>query len=102
MSLDVQGSDGERGIDIPVADAALDGALDRERLRAVLPRLDHKERLVLWRLYFDGYTQQRVADEVGASQMQVCRLLARTLAKLRRWCSDDVAGHRDDWVQQPA
>ena len=101
-SLDVPGSDGERGIDIPVVDASLDRALDRERLRAVLPRLDEKERLVLRRLYFDGYTQQRVADEVGASQMQVSRLLARTLAKLRRWCSDDDTARRDQWLEQPA
>lgn len=88
-SLDLRGADGERGVDIPVADGALDRALDRERLRGVLPRLDRREQLVLQRLYFDGYTQQRVADELGASQMQVSRLLARTIAKLRRWCNDE-------------
>ena len=95
-SLDVRGSDGERCIDIPVADTALDRVLDRQRLQAVLPRLDGRERLVLRRLYFDGYTQQRVADELGASQMQISRLLARTIAKLRRWCRDDDNGVRDD------
>jgi RNA polymerase sigma-B factor len=101
-SLDLRGPDGERGIDIPVADVALDRALDRERLRAVLPRLDHREQLVLQRLYFDGYTQQRVADELGASQMQVSRLLARTIAKLRRWCNDDAKELADDWMAQTA
>ncbi len=93
-SLDVRGSDGERCVDIPVADTALDRVLDRQRLQAVLPRLDSREQLVLRRLYFDGYTQQRVADELGASQMQISRLLARTIAKLRRWCRDDDIGAR--------
>jgi RNA polymerase sigma-B factor len=101
-SLDLRGADGERGVDIPVADGGLDRALDRERLRGVLPRLDQREQLVLRRLYFDGYTQQRVADELGASQMQVSRLLARTVAKLRRWCSDEDNEPIDDWVGQTA
>jgi RNA polymerase sigma-B factor len=101
-SLDLRGADGERGVDIPVADTSLDRALDRERLRGVLPRLDHREQLVLRRLFFDGYTQQRVADELGASQMQVSRLLARTIAKLRRWCSDDDKEPLDDRVARTA
>lgn len=95
-SLDIRGSDGERFFDIPVPDTGLDRALDRHRLQAVLPRLDHREQIVLRRLYFDGYTQQRVADELGASQMQVSRLLARTVAKLRQWCCDEEDRiHRD-------
>jgi RNA polymerase sigma-B factor len=101
-SLDVRGADGERSVDIPVPDVSLDRALDRERLRDVLPRLDHREQLVLRRLYFDGYTQQRVADELGASQMQVSRLLARTIAKLRRWCNDEDDEPVDGWVARPA
>jgi RNA polymerase sigma-B factor len=87
-SLDVRRPDGERSIDIPVTDGALDRALDRERLRVLLPRLEEREQLILRRLYFDGYTQQRVANELGASQMQVSRLLARTIAKLRQWYGD--------------
>jgi RNA polymerase sigma-B factor len=88
-SLDVRGPEGERTVDIPVTDSGLDRALDRQRLGTLLPRLDYREQLVLKRLYFDGYTQQRVADELGASQMQISRLLARTLAKLRQWYGDD-------------
>jgi RNA polymerase sigma-B factor len=87
-SLDVRGPDGERSIDIPVIDGGLDQALDRQRLRVLLPRLDEREQLILKRLYFDGYTQQRVANELGASQMQVSRLLARTITKLRQWYGD--------------
>jgi RNA polymerase sigma-B factor len=91
-SLDVRGPDGERSIDIPVTDAGLDRVLDRQRLRVLLPRLDGREQLILKRLYFDGYTQQRVANDLGASQMQVSRLLARTIAKLRRWYGDTDDG----------
>jgi RNA polymerase sigma-B factor len=91
-SLDVRGADGERSIDIPVTDGALDRALDRQRLRVLLPRLDEREQLILRRLYFDGFTQQRVANELGASQMQVSRLLARTIAKLRQWYGDTDDG----------
>jgi RNA polymerase sigma-B factor len=91
-SLDVRGPDGERSIDIPVTDGALDRVLDRQRLRVLLPRLDEREQLILKRLYFDGYTQQRVANELGASQMQVSRLLSRTIAKLRQWYGDTNDG----------
>jgi RNA polymerase sigma-B factor len=87
-SLDSRGPDGGRTIDIPVADAALDRALDRHRLQVLLPRLDERERLILKRLYFDGYTQQRVACELGVSQMQISRLLARAITKLRQWYGD--------------
>jgi RNA polymerase sigma-B factor len=90
-SLDVRGPDGERSIDIPVSDGALDRALDRQRLRVLLARLDDRQQLILKRLYFDGYTQQRVANELGASQMQVSRLLARTTIKLRQWYDSDEA-----------
>jgi RNA polymerase sigma-70 factor (sigma-B/F/G subfamily) len=91
-SLDVRGPDGERSIDIPVTDRALDRALDRERLRVLLPGLEDREQLILKRLFFDGYTQQRVADELGASQMRVSRLLARIIAKLRHGSSDGREG----------
>jgi RNA polymerase sigma-B factor len=57
-------------------------------LRILLPRLEDREQLIVKRLFFDGYTQQRVADELGASQMQVSRLLARIITKLRQGSGD--------------
>jgi RNA polymerase sigma-B factor len=92
-SLDGRGPDGERTIDLPVTDLALDQGLDRQRVLTLLPRLDHREQLVLRRLLFDGFTQKQVADEIGASQMQVSRLQARTLAKLRHWAGEDPPGY---------
>lgn len=69
--------------DIPVVDGKFESTLDRRQLRESLPQLEQRERLIIKRLYFDGWTQRRVAEEIGVSQMQVSRLMARTLAKLR-------------------
>ncbi|HET9078801.1 MAG TPA: sigma-70 family RNA polymerase sigma factor [Acidimicrobiales bacterium] len=69
--------------EVPVIDAEFDVSLDRRQLRESLPKLDERERLIIKRLYFDGCTQRRVAEEIGVSQMQVSRLMARSLDKLR-------------------
>jgi RNA polymerase sigma-B factor len=82
--LEAAGPDDERGREVPVVDPAFDVALDRERLRTALPRLDHRERVILKGLYFDGQTQQELAGELGISQMQISRLHARAAVKLRR------------------
>jgi RNA polymerase sigma-B factor len=82
-SLDVPVSDEDRPTDIPVTDPGFDRALDRQRLQDLLPQLGQREHLVLKRLFFDGWTQQQVADEIGVSQMQVSRLLSGTITRLR-------------------
>ena len=73
----------EPGVDVPVIDGGFDSSLERRQLRESLPKLEERERLIIKRLYFDGWTQRRVAEEIGVSQMQVSRLMARILAKLR-------------------
>jgi len=70
-------------IDVPVVDGFLDQSLDRLQVQRLLPRLDESEHLVLKRIYFDNWAQREVAAELGVSQMQVSRLLARALSKLR-------------------
>jgi RNA polymerase sigma-B factor len=83
-SLDTPRKNDEDSVtDVPVVDAGFDSSLDRRQLRESLPKLEQREQLILKRLYFDGWTQRRVAEEIGVSQMQVSRLMARTLAKLR-------------------
>jgi len=69
--------------DLPMEDDSLDQTLDRLQVRRLLPGLDDREQLVLKRLYFEDCTQREVAAELGVSQMQVSRLLARALSKLR-------------------
>jgi RNA polymerase sigma-B factor len=76
------GDDG--GTEVPIIDGSFDQCLDRLQVQASLPNLDDRERLVLKRVYFDGLTQSDVAVELEVSQMQVSRLLAQAVAKLRR------------------
>lgn len=91
MSLDARGPNDTDGPEIPVVDAAFDRALEFRQLQQVMPRLDETEQLILRRLYFDGWTQRRVAESIGVSQMQVSRLLSRILAKLRDWIGETQA-----------
>jgi RNA polymerase sigma-B factor len=87
-SLDVGVFDGEPTREIPVIDPHFDRALDRHQLHGLLPSLDCRERLILKRLYLDGWTQRRVAEEIGVSQMQISRLLVRTIENLRSQLDD--------------
>jgi RNA polymerase sigma-B factor len=65
-------------------DTALEGVVDRESLRPLLHRLPSREKRILVLRFFRGLSQAEIADEVGISQMHVSRLLARTVAELRR------------------
>ena len=87
-SLDVGVFEGETGREVPVVDGGFELSLERQQFVSLLPRLAPRERLILKRLYFDGWTQRQVADEVGVSQMQISRLLARTMDKLRTWIGE--------------
>ncbi|MGI5131604.1 sigma-70 family RNA polymerase sigma factor [Pseudonocardia sp. CA-107938] len=57
---------------------------DLEALRPLLAQLPARERRILLLRFYGGRTQTQIAEEVGISQMHVSRLLARTLATLRR------------------
>lgn len=83
-SLDIRGPGDERANDVAIVDPSFGRGLDREGLRKVTPSLEYHERVMLTRSFFDGWTQDQVAREIGLSQMQVSRLLARTVRKLRR------------------
>ncbi len=57
-----------------------------ERRHTVVPLiadLDHRSRQVLVLRYFHDMTQTEIAEQVGVSQVQVSRILARTLDRLR-------------------
>ena len=49
-----------------------------------LNRLPERERTVLLLRFWGGLTQSEIATEIGVSQMHVSRILAATLAGLRR------------------
>jgi RNA polymerase sigma-B factor len=70
-------------VEIPVEEPGFDGSLDRHQLQRSMPMLSPIEQLVLRRLFLDGSSQREVAREIGVSQMQVSRLRARSLTRLR-------------------
>jgi RNA polymerase sigma-B factor len=93
VSLDVL-TDAENG---PVASGVLaqrDAALENVELRAVLrPALatlsERDQRILLYR-FAAGKSQTEIAEIVGVSQMQVSRVIARSLKRLRSILEGDV------------
>lgn len=65
------------------ADLKLKQIEDWEILRPLLTELPERERTVLILRYFDSLTQNQIASVIGISQMHVCRLLAKSLERLR-------------------
>lgn len=66
-----------------VDDRNLDLVVDRETVRSALQVLADREKLILKRRFFDEWTQARIAEEAGCSQMHISRLLASSLTRLR-------------------
>jgi RNA polymerase sigma-70 factor (sigma-B/F/G subfamily) len=56
----------------------------RETLRRLIARLPAREQRILSLRYYGNHTQSEIAEQVGLSQMHVSRLLAHSLAFLRR------------------
>ncbi|MGI5122401.1 SigB/SigF/SigG family RNA polymerase sigma factor [Marinactinospora thermotolerans] len=81
-------------------DRALENVVDREALKVALRRVPPRERRVLYLRFFADHTQTEIAAMIGVSQMQVSRLLARTLRTLREeLMSDSVTGSGTDASQ---
>lgn len=64
-------------------DQAEAAAEARLLLRPVVRRLRERDRRILALRFFEGRTQQEIADELGVTQMQVSRLLTRIMRTLR-------------------
>jgi RNA polymerase sigma-B factor len=60
---------------------------------AVLDQIPPRERQILRMRFVDGLTQTQIATRVGVSQMQVSRLLRRSLDQLRALTQDDAKTH---------
>lgn len=70
-------------------DARLDGIDNHEALKPLLSALPERDRKILMLRFFGNMTQTMIAEQVGVSQMQVSRILARTLANLREALTED-------------
>ncbi|MEU4244703.1 SigB/SigF/SigG family RNA polymerase sigma factor [Actinoplanes sp. NPDC026619] len=73
-------------------DPDLISACDRLALRELLRRLPEREHFVVTQYFFGDATQEQIAGAIGMSQMNVSRLLRRTLQSLRR----QLDGETDD------
>jgi RNA polymerase sigma-B factor len=70
------------------ADARLVSAEDRLTVSAAARTLPERERQVLALRFIDDLTQSEIATRVGVSQMQVSRILRRSLTRLRELTGD--------------
>lgn len=86
VSLDAPVRDDENDtVVVGAADPGMSAAEDRHALRALIRRLPEREQRIVTLRFVHEMTQSEIASEVGLSQMQVSRLLARSLDQLRRW-----------------
>lgn len=68
----------------PQSERELDTAEVRVMLSRAIEALTDRERRLLALRYFDDFTQYEIGEAFGISQMQVSRLLRRTLDKLQQ------------------
>jgi len=85
LELIVSGEDARVTAKLGAADEALAEVEGRLALSPLLERLPERERLVLNLRFVAGFSQTQIGALVGATQMQVSRVLARSLAQLRAW-----------------
>jgi RNA polymerase sigma-B factor len=85
-SLDAPRSEGE-GDSVGESLGGHDPEMARAEQRAVLaPMLDQlpmRQRQIVHLRFFEGLTQSEIARRLGISQMQVSRLLTRSVAQMR-------------------
>ncbi len=70
-------------------DEHFDEVDNRRALAPLLEALPERERRIIVLRFFRGMSQSDIARRVGVSQMQVSRLLAKTLRQLRAGLGDD-------------
>ncbi len=65
-------------------DPGFDAVVDHEVLKAQVAALPERDKRILLLRFFRGMTLAQIGAELGVSPMQVSRLLARILARLRK------------------
>lgn len=73
----------ETAVAVAATEDPADTATDRVAIQALLDTLGPRERRIIELRFFQGCSQHVIARRVGISQVQVSRLLKRTLAQLR-------------------
>jgi RNA polymerase sigma-B factor len=68
---------------LPADDSAMNEAEARVMLAPAVRALPERDREILYLRFFKQQTQTQIAQELGVTQMQVSRILARVLTRLR-------------------
>jgi RNA polymerase sigma-B factor len=76
------------GDTLDCGDCTLEHAEHLQTLRLACRQLPPRERLIIYRRFYEERTQSEIAQEIGVTQMQVSRLLTSTLARLRGLLAD--------------
>lgn len=78
---------------LAVDDPDLRRVEDRLAVQRMLETLTERERIVVQLRFFRSWSQARIGERIGVSQMQVSRILRDVYGKLReRWEADRLAG----------
>ena len=94
VSLDQPLESGDAAGDRLVAEGSpgeFEAAEARVLLGTLTRHLKPRDRLILYLRFVEGLTQAEIGAELGVTQMQVSRLLARVLGRLRELASSDAA-----------
>ncbi|GAA1617585.1 sigma-70 family RNA polymerase sigma factor [Actinoplanes couchii] len=85
LSLDTPVGDGDASFGdlLGATDSALEKVADSVTLAGLIAALPERDRRLVVASFYGGRSQSDIAAEFGISQMQVSRLLARTVAWLR-------------------
>jgi RNA polymerase sigma-B factor len=75
-------------------DAGFDRAEALVALRPVCQTLSERDRRIVYLRFFGEWTQARIAEEFGVTQMQISRVLTRILSDLREQLGDVDAPRR--------
>ena len=63
----------------------LDAIVQRDMLSELLDCLTERQREVVTAYFFDGLTQQQIADKLGVSQQAVDNTMRQALKKLKKY-----------------
>ncbi|MDQ0993950.1 SigB/SigF/SigG family RNA polymerase sigma factor [Streptomyces sp. V3I7] len=95
LSLDAEVTGSEDGYSLSDTlgepDPAVEAVVDREAVKPELAELPQREQRILYLRFFGDMTQNRIAEELGISQMQVSRVISRCCHRVRDQVLRDVA-----------
>ena len=92
-SLDTSSDpDEDTVVQVGSLDPALATVETAHALGRLLRRLPERDQVIIHLRFVDDLTQSEIAAKTGVSQMQVSRILARSLAQLREW-GQELSAH---------